>query len=138
MLKTINGEVYDPMHGINGEVRDIYVADGKIIAHSPEEAQVIDANGMVIMPGGVELHAHVAGPKVNAGRKMRPEDHRQIVIPRTPITRSGTGHTVPFVRQSAANRYPNRQLPEYPKYRVEPLSLPAKSPAVDFRGSQRG
>ena len=50
---------------------------------------------MIVMPGGVEIHAHVAGPKVNAGRKMRPEDHREIVIPRTAITRSGTGHTVP-------------------------------------------
>ncbi len=95
MLKIINGEVYDPLHGINGEVRDIYVSNGKIVAQAPEGAAVLDAAGMVVMPGGVELHAHVAGPKVNTGRKMRPEDHRQIVIPRTPITRSGTGHTVP-------------------------------------------
>lgn len=94
-LRIINGEVYDPRHGIDGEIRDIYIADGKIVSqpHTPE--QVIDAAGMIVMPGGVELHAHVAGPKVNAGRKMRPEDHRQVVIPRTAITRSGTGHTVP-------------------------------------------
>ncbi len=95
MLKIINGEVYDPLHGINGEVRDICVANGKIVADAEPDSEVIDANGMIVMPGGVEIHAHVAGPKVNAGRKMRPEDHRKIVIPRTPVTRSGTGHTVP-------------------------------------------
>ena len=95
MLRIINGEVYDPLNGIDGEIRDICFDNGKIVSDAPPDCDVIDAAGMIVMPGGVELHAHVAGPKVNAGRKMRPEDHRRIVIPRTPITRSGTGHTVP-------------------------------------------
>jgi formylmethanofuran dehydrogenase subunit A len=95
MLKIINGEVYDPLNGIDGEIRDICFDNGKIVSEAPPDCDVIDAAGMIVMPGGVELHAHVAGPKVNAGRKMRPEDHRRIVIPRTPVTRSGTGHTVP-------------------------------------------
>ncbi len=95
MLKIVNGEVYDPHNGVDGQVRDICVSDGKIVSEVEPGSKVIDASGMIVMPGGVEIHAHVAGPKVNAGRKMRPEDHRKIVIPRTPITRSGTGHTVP-------------------------------------------
>ena len=95
MLKIVNGEVYDPLNGIDGQVRDICVSDGKIVSEVEPGSEVIDASGMIVMPGGVEIHAHVAGPKVNAGRKMRPEDHRKIVIPRTAITRSGTGHTVP-------------------------------------------
>ncbi len=94
MLTIRNGEVYDPRNGINGEKRDIYVRDGKIVAE-PVEGQVIDATGMVVMPGGIEFHAHVAGSKVNLGRKMRPEDHRELVFPRTEVTRSGVGHTVP-------------------------------------------
>jgi formylmethanofuran dehydrogenase subunit A len=101
MLRIINGQVYDPINGINGETRDLYVQDGRIVA--PEvavaaEAQVsrtIDAAGMVIMPGGVDMHCHIAGPKVNLARKMRPEDHRDDVMPRTSITRSGTGGSVP-------------------------------------------
>ena len=28
------------------------------------------------MPGGVDIHSHIAGPKVNAGRRMRPEEKR--------------------------------------------------------------
>ena len=94
MLRIIHGRVYDPAHGIDGEVRDICVADGKIVADVPD-CPVLDAQGLIVMPGGVEFHAHVAGAKVNAGRKMCPEDHRGMPIPRTPITRSGVGHTVP-------------------------------------------
>jgi formylmethanofuran dehydrogenase subunit A len=95
MLKIINGELYDPLNGVNGRVQDICIANGKIVAAADPDCEVINAAGMIVMPGGVEIHAHIAGSKVNAGRKMRPEDHRKSVIPRTPITRSGTGHTIP-------------------------------------------
>lgn len=94
MLRIINGTVYDPANNIHGEVRDICVADGQIVSEVAG-GEVLDARGMIVMPGGVEFHAHVAGSKVNAGRKMRPEDHRTMPIPRTAITRSGVGHTVP-------------------------------------------
>jgi len=94
MLKIINGEVYDPTNGVDGEIRQINIKDGKITA-GEVKGKTIDASGMVVMPGGVEFHAHVAGSKVNAGRKMRPEDHRDMPIPRTAITRSGVGHTCP-------------------------------------------
>lgn len=94
MLRITNGCVYDPANGLNGDICDICVAGGKIVADLPG-GEVIDAAGMVVMPGGIEFHAHVAGGKVNAGRKMRPEDHRGMPIPRTSLTRSGVGHTVP-------------------------------------------
>jgi formylmethanofuran dehydrogenase subunit A len=94
MLKIINGEVYDPAHNINGEVRDICIEDGQIVA-SVSGGRMIDASGMVVMPGGVDMHAHIAGPKVNTARKMRPEDHRLDPVPRTSLTRSGVGKTVP-------------------------------------------
>jgi len=94
MLKIINGEVYDPANNVNGEVREICIADGRI-THSVEGGRTIDASGMVVMPGGVDMHAHIAGPKVNAARKMRPEDHRLDPVRRTSRTRSGVGKTVP-------------------------------------------
>src|SRR5881628_1547781 len=51
---------------------------------------------MLVFPGGVDMHAHIAGPKVNAARKMRPEDHRRAVpIRRTPHTRSGVMGSTP-------------------------------------------
>jgi formylmethanofuran dehydrogenase subunit A len=94
-FRIVNGRVYDPINNIDGEVRDICVQDGKIVASVPPEAKRIDASGMVIMPGGVDIHCHIAGPKVNMARKLQPEDHRFDVHPRTAFTRSGTGGTVP-------------------------------------------
>lgn len=94
IVKIINGEVYDPANNVKGEVRDICIEDGKIVA-SVGGGLIIDASGMVIMPGGVDMHAHIAGPKVNISRKMRPEDHRLDPQPRTAFTRSGVGKTIP-------------------------------------------
>jgi len=48
-----------------------------------------------VMPGGVDIHAHIAGPKVNAARRLAPEEHRGDPVDRTAILRSGTGGTVP-------------------------------------------
>jgi formylmethanofuran dehydrogenase subunit A len=95
MLRIAAGRVYDPANGIAGEVRDVCVQDGKIVADVPGHARRIDAFGMVVMPGGVDIHAHIAGPAVNAARKLAPEEHRADVLERTEITRSGTGGTVP-------------------------------------------
>ena len=99
-LKLANGTVYDPANNVNGEVRDIWVRDGKIIAPTTgadeSPGKVIDCTGLVVMPGGVDMHAHIAGPKVNVARKMRPEDKRKApMVRRTPLTRSGTTGSCP-------------------------------------------
>ncbi len=95
MLRISGGSVYDPANGIAGEVRDVCVDDGRIVDDVPTHARTIDARGMVVMPGGVDIHAHIAGPAVNAARKLLPEEHRADVLDRTAITRAGTGGTVP-------------------------------------------
>ncbi len=94
-MRIVNGKVYDPANNIDGKITEICIQDGRIVDSVPEDATVIDAQGMVIMPGGVDIHCHIAGPKVNAARKLQPEDHRHDVHPGTPFTRSGTGGTVP-------------------------------------------
>src|ERR1051325_961408 len=101
LLKIANGTVYDPANNIDGKVMDLWVQDGKIVAPPAADApelpgKVIDATGLVVMAGGVDMHAHIAGPKVNVARKMRPEDKRRApVIRRTALTRSGTTGSVP-------------------------------------------
>ena len=95
MLRIAGGRVYDPANGIAGEVRDVCVQDSKIVGDVPAHARRIDARGMVVMPGGVDIHAHIAGPAVNAARKLSPEEHRGDALERTEILRSGTGGTVP-------------------------------------------
>jgi len=91
-----NGFVYDPICGIDGEKMDIAVRDGKIVQSVNERrAKKIDASGMIVMPGGVDIHCHIAGSEVNAGRLLRPEDHFKDFERRTPVTRSGVGHSIP-------------------------------------------
>ena len=97
-LGIIGGRLYDPANGIDGEVRDVWISDGSVV--SPEEsdksgAMIIDAAGMNVMPGGVDLHSHIAGAKVNHGRKMCPEEHAAHKRDRLEGGRSGAGFTVP-------------------------------------------
>jgi formylmethanofuran dehydrogenase subunit A len=91
-----DGIVYDPANGINGEKMDIAVRDGKIVPKVNERrARKIDANSMIVMPGGVDIHCHIAGSEVNSGRELRPEDHFKDFECKTSITRSGVGRSIP-------------------------------------------
>jgi formylmethanofuran dehydrogenase subunit A len=91
-----NGFVYDPISGVNGEKMDIALKDGKIVEKVNErKARKIDASGMVVMPGGVDIHCHIAGSEVNTGRLLRPEDHVKDFERKTSKTRSGVGHSIP-------------------------------------------
>src|SRR5215207_8418752 len=79
MIRITNGKVYDPKNGVNGEVRDVCIADGKVVADVPAHARVIDASGMIVFPGGVDVHTHVAGAALNFARGLIPEQHRKAV-----------------------------------------------------------
>jgi len=100
LLKIAGGTIYDPANGIDGLVRDLWIEGGRIIAAPTDPAvrpaRTIDARGLVVMPGGIDMHCHIAGPKVNMARKMRPEEKRTAdPVRRTALTRSGTMGSVP-------------------------------------------
>jgi formylmethanofuran dehydrogenase subunit A len=94
-IRITGGAVHDPANQVDGEVRDVCLDGGKVVADVGPEARRIDARGMVVMPGGVDVHAHIAGPAVNAARKLSPEERRDDPMDRTEILRSGTGGLVP-------------------------------------------
>ncbi|MFH0967614.1 MAG: amidohydrolase family protein, partial [Methanobacteriota archaeon] len=73
-LLICNGYVFDPITGIRGDRADISIRDGKIVEKVSSHATIIDATGKTVMAGGMDIHTHVSGPKVNTGRLMRPED----------------------------------------------------------------
>ena len=76
MLRITGGRVYDPANGVNGEVRDVCIADGRVVSHV-DGGRTIDATGLVVLPGGVDIHTHVAGAALNFARAMTPENHRR-------------------------------------------------------------
>jgi formylmethanofuran dehydrogenase subunit A len=100
-LRIVGGTVYDPANGVDGEVRDIHITDGSIVADAPANARELDARGMIVMPGGVDIHSHVAGSSVNLARRFVPEEHRGDPAERPPFiddpsrARSGSGGTIP-------------------------------------------
>jgi len=100
-LRIAGGSVYDPANDTDGDVRDICIEDGRIVASLPDAAPRLDARGMVVMPGGVDIHCHVASGSVNVARRLLPEDHGR--HPATApslddpaeVPRSGAAGTVP-------------------------------------------
>jgi formylmethanofuran dehydrogenase subunit A len=91
------GRVFDPASGAKGETRDLFVEDGRIIA-APDGRRIdrrYDLAGRVVMAGGIDIHSHVAGGKVNLARLLMSEDHRDVIMERGALLRSGSGLATP-------------------------------------------
>ena len=62
-----NGRVIDPANK-RDETADVYIADGKIIGsksgirHSRSEIEEIDAEGLIVAPGLIDMHVHLREP----------------------------------------------------------------------------
>ncbi|MFX1765511.1 formylmethanofuran dehydrogenase subunit A [Paraburkholderia sp. A1RI-2L] len=72
------GRVFDPASRIEGQIADLCVRDGRIVHLGDEEAvdREYDVTGMTVMAGGIDMHSHIGGGKVNLARMLMPEDHR--------------------------------------------------------------
>jgi formylmethanofuran dehydrogenase subunit A len=100
------GRIFDPASGVKGEARELFIEDGRIIA-APDGRRVdrrYDLAGRIVMAGGIDIHSHVAGGKVNLARLLMSEDHRDATAERGALLRSGSGMATPstFV---TAHRY---------------------------------
>ena len=106
-LKLSGGQVFDPANGIEGQVQDIWVLDGTIVEPPTDSSiagsgvKTLDLAGLVVMAGAVDMHCHIAGPKVNTARKMQPEQARASAMTRRDIDRgamhSGSNGNVPSI-----------------------------------------
>ncbi|MGB6439849.1 MAG: formylmethanofuran dehydrogenase subunit A [Methyloceanibacter sp.] len=97
VIKLSGGKIYDPANKVSGEVRDVYVEDGKIVGAPADGrvAQTYDVKGRVVMAGAIDPHTHIGGGKITIARMLITEDHMKDEVARTNLTRAGTGHAVP-------------------------------------------
>lgn len=56
-----NGRVIDPANNID-EIRDLFVTDGKVAEYPASNPEIIDATGLVIAPGLIDIHVHLREP----------------------------------------------------------------------------
>ena len=99
------GTVIDPAHHSAGQRRDLAVRDGRVVdavvGEGSEQGfdQVIDVSGCVVMAGGIDMHTHIGGGKVNLARLLMAEDHRDggnpIRGPTNPLELASCGDCAP-------------------------------------------
>lgn len=76
LTRLTGGNVFDPTQNLQGEVRDLYIFDGNLIAPPSQDVKIdqeIDVTGCVVMAGAVDIHTHIAGGNVNNARLLLPE-----------------------------------------------------------------
>jgi formylmethanofuran dehydrogenase subunit A len=95
------GRVIDPAHAGSGQHRDLALREGRIVEPGAGETfdLEIDASGCVVMAGGIDMHTHIGGGKVNLARLLMAEDHRAgpnpIALPRNPLELASCGNCAP-------------------------------------------
>jgi len=72
MIALRNGRVFDPANQIDGTQLTIWIDGGRVVTAPPENTahQSIDLAGRIVMPGGVDMHCHIAGSGVNRARRL--------------------------------------------------------------------
>jgi len=98
LTKLTGGVVYDPLNGVNGQPRDLYIKDGKLVDTPKQGGSIdreIDLKGQVVMAGAIDAHSHIGGGKVTIARILMPEDHQHDAVDSGKLTRAGCGHAVP-------------------------------------------
>ena len=96
-VRLAGGRLYDPLNGIDGEIRDVWIEDGRIVPPPADGRadETFDITGSVVMAGGIDMHSHIAGGKVNIARLLMGEEHRSHVHRRDRGFACGSGVATP-------------------------------------------
>ena len=95
------GRIVDPANPAAPQLRDLALHDGRVVEPIVGQRydEEIDASGCVILAGGIDLHTHIGGGKVNLARMLMVEDHRSgadpIPLSVNPIELASCGSCAP-------------------------------------------
>jgi formylmethanofuran dehydrogenase subunit A len=98
LIRLAGGRIFDPANNRRGEIGDIYIRDGRIVAAPGPGARIdetYDLAGRIVMSGAIDIHSHVGGGKVNLGRALMTADHISHGRTRAGELRSGSGLATP-------------------------------------------
>ena len=126
-FKITNGKVYDPSLKLNGQVKDLYISDGKIVSPCPSEINTFkktyNVSGMIIMAGGIDIHSHIAGGNVNNARVLTPEIHTNFLEQNLNRKKNLPGFNSRWTCEGTGYRYAEMGFTTV----VEPAVLPINS-----------
>ncbi len=90
--RLLGARLIDPASPLNGELVDIHVADGLIQHVAPakrtlesEDREAHDMQGHFVMAGGIDLHTHIGGGKLNLARLLMEDKSRQAADDKGPL-----------------------------------------------------
>jgi formylmethanofuran dehydrogenase subunit A len=98
LIKFSGGKVYDPLNGVDGEIRDLFISNGRIVEKPADGVRIdktYEVSDRVVMAGAIDPHTHIGGGKVTIARTLLPEDHRSDPVAHTRLTRAGCGRAAP-------------------------------------------
>lgn len=73
LTKISNARIIDPLHEQHGRVADLFIEAGHFVGapiDASSVASVIDLSGHLILAGGIDIHTHIGGGKVNLSRML--------------------------------------------------------------------
>ncbi len=76
IIKLTGGVICDPAKGRISEARDLFIVNDRIresIAPNAKPDATYDVRDCVVMSGGIDIHTHIGGGKVNLARLLMPE-----------------------------------------------------------------
>lgn len=71
MIELANARIVDPLHPSNGKIDSLFIQQDRFVAGSSKLcSQRIDLQGAWVLAGGIDIHTHIGGGKVNLARML--------------------------------------------------------------------
>jgi len=71
MMELINARIVDPLHPKNGQMDSLFIEGDRFVEGTSEQCErQLDLAGSLVLAGGIDLHTHIGGGKVNLARLL--------------------------------------------------------------------